>query len=125
MSRSAYRPRQMATYQCNLGGLPQEMLAEYGSGEVNYWSADTFNENVPPSDDPEYLRASSAAVYGVCTSVFRLNQPCSVGPTDSWRCTHSQVVTSQCTRATWHQGLMNEPLAHLGFCSFSRNVQYA
>lgn len=43
----------------------QEMLAEYGSGDVNYWSADTFNENVPPSSDPEYLRATSAAVYGV------------------------------------------------------------
>jgi hypothetical protein len=32
---------------------------------VGFYAADAFNENVPPSDDPDFLRASSAAVFGV------------------------------------------------------------
>jgi len=43
----------------------QELRAEYGPDAVGWYSADTFNENVPPSSDPAYLRATSAAIYKV------------------------------------------------------------
>ena len=43
----------------------QELRAEYGWDRGGFYSADTFNENVPPSADPGYLRATSAAVYQV------------------------------------------------------------
>ena len=45
--------------------LRQELRAEYGHDSVSWYSADTFNENVPPSSDPAYLRATSAAIYQV------------------------------------------------------------
>ena len=32
---------------------------------MGFYATDAFNENVPPSDDPDFLRASSAAVFGV------------------------------------------------------------
>lgn len=50
----------------------QELRAEYGSDPVGFYATDAFNENVPPSDDPEFLRASSAAVFGVCASLHVL-----------------------------------------------------
>jgi hypothetical protein len=43
----------------------QELRAEYGWDARGFYSADTFNENVPPSADPSYLRATSASVYQV------------------------------------------------------------
>jgi hypothetical protein len=48
-----------------LSMCPQELRAEYGSDPVGFYATDAFNENVPPSDDPDFLRASSAAVFGV------------------------------------------------------------
>ena len=43
----------------------QELRAEYGHDTVGWYSADTFNENVSPSSEPAYLRATSAAIYKV------------------------------------------------------------
>lgn len=43
----------------------QELRAEYGSDPIGFYATDAFNENVPPSDDPDFLQASSAAVFGV------------------------------------------------------------
>ncbi len=43
----------------------QELRAEYGHDAVGWYSANTFNENVPPSADPAYLRTTSAAIYRV------------------------------------------------------------
>ena len=48
-----------------LSTCTQELRAEYGSDPVGFYATDAFNENVPPSDDPDFLRASSAAVFGV------------------------------------------------------------
>ncbi|EIE20595.1 hypothetical protein COCSUDRAFT_37819 [Coccomyxa subellipsoidea C-169] len=36
---------------------------EYGSDEVGFYSADTFNEMTPPSSDPAYLTSVTSAIY--------------------------------------------------------------
>ncbi|BDA50506.1 Alpha-N-acetylglucosaminidase [Coccomyxa sp. Obi] len=36
---------------------------EYGSDDVGFYSADTFNEMTPPSADPAYLMAVTRAIY--------------------------------------------------------------
>lgn len=51
----------------------EEMFSEIGKlfletqteiyGTNHYYTADTFNENIPPTDDPEYLKGVSAKVY--------------------------------------------------------------
>jgi len=40
---------------------------EYGTD--HYYSADTFNENTPPSSDPAYLKKVSASIYKTLTDV--------------------------------------------------------
>ena len=57
----------------------EEMFSEIGKlfletqteiyGTNHYYTADTFNENVPPTDDPEYLKGVSAKVYQVMSDV--------------------------------------------------------
>ena len=38
-------------------------------GTNHYYTADTFNENIPPTDDPEYLKGVSAKVYHAMSEV--------------------------------------------------------
>ena len=57
----------------------EEMFSEIGKlfletqteiyGTNHYYTADTFNENVPPTDDPEYLKGVSAKVYQAMSDV--------------------------------------------------------
>ena len=57
--------RQLIALFVHKAGLLQELRAEYGWDEVGWYSADTFNEMLPPSNDPDYLANVSAAVYQV------------------------------------------------------------
>lgn len=41
---------------------------------MGFYATDAFNENVPPSDDPDFLRASSAAVFEVCSLKFEYDK---------------------------------------------------
>lgn len=43
----------------------QVLREEYGSDEVGFYSADTFNEMTPPSSDPVYLTSVTSAIYNV------------------------------------------------------------
>ena len=43
----------------------QEMRRELGSDPVSFYSADTFNEMLPPRSEPAFLSNISAAVYSV------------------------------------------------------------
>ena len=43
----------------------QILREEYGSDEVGFYSADTFNEMAPPSSDPAYLTSVTSAIYDV------------------------------------------------------------
>lgn len=43
----------------------QILREEYGSDEVGFYSADTFNEMTPPSSDPAYLTSVTSAIYDV------------------------------------------------------------
>lgn len=43
----------------------QILREEYGSDEVGFYSADTFNEMTPPSSDPAYLTSITNAIYDV------------------------------------------------------------
>ncbi len=45
----------------------QEQTALYGTN--HFYSADTFNENVPPTNDPDYLHDISAKVYKAMSDV--------------------------------------------------------
>ena len=57
----------------------EEMFSEIGKlfletqteiyGTNHYYTADTFNENIPPTDDPEYLKGVSAKVYHAMSEV--------------------------------------------------------
>ena len=43
----------------------QLLREEFGGDAVSFYSADTFNEMTPPTDDPAYLGAvASAVVHG-------------------------------------------------------------
>ena len=53
----------------------QELRSEFGFDTEGFYSADTFNENVPPSPDPSYLRNTSAAVYQVTTAHAETQDP--------------------------------------------------
>ncbi len=44
----------------------QVLRDEFGSDSVGFYSADTFNEMAPPTDDPAYLRSITEAIYKVC-----------------------------------------------------------
>ena len=48
----------------------QEIRAEYGHDEHNFYAADTFNEMDPGTNDPAYLRNASSAVYNVRNLAF-------------------------------------------------------
>ena len=54
--------------------LLQELREEFGHDPGGSYSADTFNEMLPPSSDPAYLGNASAAVYQVS-----LHSSCSCG----------------------------------------------
>ncbi|KAK9834371.1 hypothetical protein WJX84_011165 [Apatococcus fuscideae] len=41
----------------------EEMRQAWGKDSVGYYSADTFNEQSPPSNEPDYLRNASRGVY--------------------------------------------------------------
>ena len=41
------------------------MRQAWGQDSVGYYSADTFNEQSPPSAEPDYLRNASRGVYEV------------------------------------------------------------
>lgn len=57
--------RQAAAFTAACCAL-QELRQEYGWDAVGWYSADTFNEMQPPSNDPAYLASMSAAVFAVC-----------------------------------------------------------
>ena len=44
----------------------QTLREEFGRDAVSFYSADTFNEMKPPTDDPVYLSNVTSAVYQVC-----------------------------------------------------------
>ena len=44
----------------------QTLREEFGRDAVSFYSADTFNEMMPPTDDPVYLSNVTSAVYQVC-----------------------------------------------------------
>ena len=44
----------------------QTLREEFGRDAVSFYSADTFNEMKPPTDDPIYLGNVTSAVYQVC-----------------------------------------------------------
>ena len=43
----------------------QTLREEFGRDAVSFYSADTFNEMKPPTDDPVYLVNVTSAVYQV------------------------------------------------------------
>ncbi len=43
----------------------QEMRQAWGNDSIGFYSADTFNEQSPPTNVPEYLRRASEGVYKV------------------------------------------------------------
>ena len=45
----------------------QTLREEFGRDAVSFYSADTFNEMTPPTDDPIYLSNVTSAVYQVCS----------------------------------------------------------
>lgn len=44
----------------------QTLRGEFGRDAVSFYSADTFNEMTPPTDNPVYLSNVTSAVYQVC-----------------------------------------------------------
>lgn len=54
-------------------GFIQVLREEFGSDDVGFYSADTFNEMAPPSDDPAYLTSITQAIYkvrGLCRTAI-------------------------------------------------------
>ena len=54
---------------------PQEMRREFGSDPISFYSADTFNEMLPPRSEPAFLSNISAAVYSVSHAVLTAQAP--------------------------------------------------
>ncbi len=50
----------------------QTLREEFGRDAVSFYSADTFNEMKPPTDDPIYLGNVTSAVYQVCFPPLQL-----------------------------------------------------
>lgn len=50
-----------------MNALPQvqTLKEEFGTDPVSFYSADTFNEMRPPTDDPTYLSNVTSAIYQV------------------------------------------------------------
>ena len=53
----------------------QTLREEFGRDAVSFYSADTFNEMKPPTDNPVYLSSVTSAVYRVCIHLLLLKNP--------------------------------------------------
>ena len=76
------------------------MRQAWGQDSVGYYSADTFNEQSPPSAEPAYLRNASRGVYEVLDS----SKP-------------------GCTCRTPHQTISKRRLAAIEICSLQPKSQ--
>ena len=52
----------------------QTLREEFGRDAASFYSADTFNEMMPPTDDPVYLSNVSSAVYQVCSPTLAADE---------------------------------------------------